>query len=147
MAQTSKAMQAQEKRLVEKLREGWAKRVREAEKRALDAEEKAREVGKTIWEAILRAAQEALQEDERLRTVERAMMKWNEKQRLTAQEHKALCREMQNRDLLRYAAATGLLPKSRPLPQQPRRLRNGRKPLKALPRPASLGPKKGSAEL
>jgi hypothetical protein len=96
---TSKAMQMQERRLL-------VKRVKEAEERAREADDRAREVGKTIWEAILQAAQGALQEDERLRTVHKAMMKFQEGQRLTAREHEVLYREMQNRDLLKYAAAT-----------------------------------------
>jgi len=149
MAQTSKAMQqAQENRRLMQVAKTWQERAQEAEERAKDAEAKAEEVGRAIWDAILRAAQEAVQEDEQARTVERAMAKWQAgNRRLTAPETKALVREMQNRDLFRWAAATGRFPKPRSLPQQPRRLQNGRKPLKALPRPASQGPKKGSAEL
>ena len=114
------------------------KRVSEAEERTLAAEVKAEGVGRAIWEAILRAAQEAVQEDERRRTVERVMMKWNDGQtRFTARERQALHQEMQNRDLLRWAIATGRLPKAPSQPKQPRL--NDRKPLKALPSPVHKG--------
>jgi len=125
------AMQAQDKRHLQIL----AKNARETHERVLAAEARTKEIGKKILEAILRTAQEALQEDERERIVERAMTKFNEQRRLTAQEHKVLVWEMQNRELLRYAIARGLLPKSPPQPKQPRRRLNGQKPLKALPRP------------
>ena len=101
---------SKEKEMLEaKVREA-EKRAKEAEEKALAADIRAEEIGKTIWDAILQAVQKGLQEDERARTVHRVMRKRHdahingERVRLTKQEREALVQEMQKRDLLELAA-------------------------------------------